>query len=509
MNVLTSAQMRIAESLCVEREGITYLELMERAGRESAAIIMKHTEPCNVLVLCGKGKNGGDGFVIARHLSQAGYKVKILLVNGQPKAEDALEMYSQIDKFSVDTDFYIDSIDDIKNSLDFADIFVECIFGTGFAGAPDARTARLIYAINESGKDIYSIDIPACVDCDNASVSGTAVKATVTVAISALKNAHIMKSTARYCGKIEIADIGITADEHIGTGSDIISFIDETEVKKILPERPAAAHKGTFGHALNICGSKRMQGAAVLAAKGACRMGAGLVTAAFPDAAYNAVSAKLTEPLLLPLPCDEKGFLTADAYEEISEKMQKATAILAGCGLGLTTGTKQIIKLLLLNSQVPVVLDADGLNIVAENPESLDKSSSNIVITPHPGEMSRLCGKTIEEITENPVRSALLFAKEHNITVVLKGANTVVCAPGCPVYINSTGNSGLSRGGSGDLLAGMIVSLLAQGMSTFSAACCAAYLHGLCADRFAVKRSPRFILPGDLADNMAKLLKDF
>lgn len=509
MNVLTSAQMRIAEALCVEREGITYLELMERAGRESASIIMNHTLPCNVLVLCGKGKNGGDGFVIARYLSQAGYKVKNLLVNGRPKAEDAIKMQSQIDRFNIETDFYIDSVEDIKSSLDFADIFVECIFGTGFAGAPDARTAKLIYAINTSGKDIYSIDVPACVDCDGATVTGTAVKAAVTIAISSLKIAHIMKSTACCCGKIEIADIGITADEHIGAGSDIISFISENEVKSILPQRPCLAHKGTFGHALNICGSMRMQGAAVLAAKGACRMGAGLVTAAFPDAAYNAVSPKLTEPLLLPLPCDEQGFLTADAFEEIDEKMQKSTAVLAGCGLGVTQGTKQIIQLLLLNSQAPLVLDADALNIIAENISLLKKSNSNIVITPHPGEMSRLCGKSVDEISANPVRTALLFAKEHNITVVLKGANTVVCAPGCPVYINSTGNPGLSRGGSGDLLAGMIVSLLAQGMSTFSAACCAVYLHGLCADRFAQTASTRFMLPGDIADNMPELLKDF
>ncbi|MBR6005651.1 MAG: NAD(P)H-hydrate dehydratase, partial [Clostridia bacterium] len=273
--------------------------------------------------------------------------------------------------------------------------------------------------------------------------------------------------------------------------------------------RPATAHKGTFGHALNICGSKRMHGAAVLAAKGACRMGAGLVTAAFPDAAYSAVSAKLTEPLLLPLPCDEQGFLTADAFGEISEKTKKATAVLAGCGLGVTDGTKQFIQQLLLDSQVPVVLDADGLNIVAYDTSLLHKSNSNIVITPHLGEMSRLCGKSVEEITENPIRTALLFAKEHNVTVVLKGANTIVCAPGCPVYVNATGNSGLSRGGSGDLLAGMIVSLLAQGMNTFSAACCAVYLHGLLADRYAEKRSSRFMLPGDLADNIAKLLSDF
>ncbi|MBQ8944698.1 MAG: NAD(P)H-hydrate dehydratase, partial [Clostridia bacterium] len=172
-------------------------------------------------------------------------------------------------------------------------------------------------------------------------------------------------------------------------------------------------------------------------------------------------------------------------------------------------GTKQIIQLLLLNSQAPLVLDADALNIIAENISLLKKSNSNIVITPHPGEMSRLCGKSVDEISANPVRTALLFAKEHNITVVLKGANTVVCAPGCPVYINSTGNPGLSRGGSGDLLAGMIVSLLAQGMSTFSAACCAVYLHGLCADRFAQTASTRFMLPGDIADNMPELLKDF
>lgn len=501
--------MRMAETLCVEREGITFLDLMERAGRACSEIIKSETDTCGVLVICGKGKNGGDGFVIARHLEEAGYNVNILLASGKPKAEDAVKMFSLLDPVKTDIAYYIDSVGDVEEYFDEADIIVECVFGTGFKGAADARLSALFDRINTSGKTVYSTDIPAGIDCDSSVTEGACVKADVTIAISALKYAHIMKPAKEMCGRIRVADIGITADEHIGSGSDLISFCDESEVKGILPERPSVSNKGTFGHALNICGSVRMQGAAVLSAKGACRLGAGLVTAAFPEKAYPAVSSKLTGPLLLPLPCDSEGFMAGEASELIKDALNKATAVLADCGTGRTPGTKEVIEKLINGCEAPLVLDADALNIISENPSVLDSAKCNIVITPHPGEMSRLCGKSVEEILENPVKTALLFAKEHNVTVMLKSANTVVCAPGCPVYINSTGNSALAKGGSGDLLAGMTVSLLAQGMSTFAASCAAAYLHGLAADRYTKTHSARMTLPEDLADALPSVLGDF
>lgn len=509
MNILTSSQMRLAEELCVMRDGISYLELMKRAGLECARIITENHNPCNALIICGKGKNGGDGFVIANELSRQGYNVCVILASGEPKAEDAFSMFSNLDRDKIKISFYIDNIKEVCEKITESKIIIDCIFGTGFSGELDARLSALVNAINNSNTFVYSIDVPSGADCDKPEIKGSAITADCTIAISSLKNIHITKPISSYCGEIKIADIGISKEDHLEAGSDIITFFNEYEVKELLPKRPAVSNKGTYGHTLNICGSLRMQGAAVLAAKGATKMGAGLVTAAFPEKAYCAVSAKLTEPLLLPLASDNDGFFAVEAEKEIISIVNKYSAVLAGCGIGKSEGSKKIIQGLLSTCEKPIVLDADGLNIVSESLDILKNSPSNIVITPHPGEMSRLTGKSIEDICNFPIKTALKFANEYNVTVVLKGANTIVCAPSCPIYINTTGNTSLSKGGSGDLLAGMIVSLIAQGINTFDAACIGVYLHGLCADRMAKKKGERFITPSEIADKISGLLSDF
>ncbi len=280
-------------------------------------------------------------------------------------------------------------------------------------------------------------------------------------------------------------------------------------VKNALPKRPDDANKGTFGHLLSVCGSMNMPGAAVLAASAAIRMGAGLVTAAFPAAAYSAIAPHLTEPLLCPLQSDENGFLSAKSCFSLIDKLEKATACLIGCGLGQTRDTQTLVKEILLHSSKPIVLDADGINVITDNINILNAVSTPVIITPHPGEMARLCKISVKEIQEQRADVALWFAKKSQTIVVLKGAGTIIATPDGKCYINKTGNSGMAKGGSGDMLAGMIASLLAQGMSPESAAVCGVYLHGAVGDLAARETSKRGMTPSDMVSALPKLLSEY
>lgn len=508
MYILTSKQMFEAEKQAVSRLGITFCELMERAGCSSADIIMKtNNSGKNAVIVCGKGKNGGDGFVIARKLLENGYGVNIILTHGEPKPEDAVEMFGRIDTEKAGIYRY-DNLENITHVIDSADIIIDCIFGTGFSGKLDEKTAALVRYINCSDAKIYAIDVPSGSCCDLSALYGVCIKADITIAISAYKFIHVIKPSCEVCGKTIIADIGIIDNDYRAAKVGVFT-LEAEEILPKLPERKAVSNKGSYGHALSICSSKTMQGASVLAAKGALRMGVGLLTVAIPDDAYCAVASKLTEPLILPLPCDDKGFISAAAAPVILEAHKRAAASLIGCGIGLTDGTKEVVYSFIENSTNPFIIDADGINAVACNIDILKAAKAPIVMTPHPGEMSRLCGKEISEILEKPVETALQFATENSVTLVLKTANTVVCSPDGRIYINKTGNNGLSKGGSGDLLAGMLLSLLAQGVSTFDSAVCAVYLHGLVADEYAKTHSTRSFLPSDLADYLPRLLSDF
>ena len=287
-------------------------------------------------------------------------------------------------------------------------------------------------------------------------------------------------------------------------------FLDEKAVRYLLPPRDPASHKGSFGHVLCVCGCERYQGAAVLAALGATRCGAGLVTAAFPRQAYAPIAAKLATAIMLPLPGNRYGTLKASALPMIRQALRDKSALLLGCGLGLNANTKKITQVLLKETACPLILDADGLNAASMHMPSLETySGSALVLTPHPGEMSRLTGLPVEKIQRNRVEIACQFTQAYNCVLVLKGAGTVVAAAGREPYINATGNAGLAKGGSGDLLAGMIASLLAQGMPAFEAATCGVYLHGLAADRVAARLSQRGMDALDCADELPGMLSLF
>ena len=275
-----------------------------------------------------------------------------------------------------------------------------------------------------------------------------------------------------------------------------------------LPARDAQGNKSSFGHVLNICGCERYQGAAVLAAMGAARCGAGLVTAAFPRQAYAPIAAKLTTAIMLPLPGNRQGTLHVSALSKIREVLPGKSAVLLGCGLGLNADTIEITRTLLQEITRPLVLDADGINAACAHKNSLGEHPG-LVLTPHPGEFSRLTGLSIEEIQQNRAALAEQFVQARNCVLVLKGAGTVVAAPGRVSYINATGNAGLAKGGSGDLLSGMIAALLAQGMAAFEAAACGVYLHGMAADRAAERLSQRGMTAIDVANELPGVLSRF
>ena len=504
MRVVTSSQMKQIEQNAADG-GLSFLQMMENAGAACADHIAKTADPNDgILIVCGKGKNGGDGFVIARHLRQSGFDVTVLLSNGQPQANDAKTMFDKLNGVTV-LDWQTQKEDSLHR-IKAADIIVDAVFGFGFRGEADEQTAALFRAMNDSNARVIAVDVPSGVECNTARVCRDAVTADITLAISFCKPGHLLYPAAEHCGEVVPLSIGIA--ESCCDGVDDAGFFTLGKDEIRLPKRREDTNKGTYGKVLSVCGSRRYAGAAVLAANGAVRIGAGLVTAAFPNDAYAAVAAKLTEPVLLPLPCCSDGFFSRAAIEPLIAEAKSASVLLIGCGLGQTLGTASVISELLPACGCPIVLDADGINLLSRNIHELESIGSRTVLTPHPGEFARLLGIGIPEVQSDRLALAKAFAKQYNTVLVLKGAATIVASPE-RVYVNRTGNPGMARGGSGDLLAGMIAGLIAQGLDRFDAAVTAVFLHGFVGDRAAQEYSVHGMTPSDMIALLPKVLSDF
>ncbi len=505
MKVLTTLQMRMAEA-AANANGTSYLRLMENAGAACARAIREQygitaEKPKKVTVVCGRGNNGGDGYVIARKLSEIGCRVSIILAGGTPHTEHAKEMFARVEQMPVNMITFDTNKNSALDALLNADIIVEAVFGIGLERDVTDVYAELFRYINSSSAKKVSIDVPGGLNADTGEIMGEAVKADFTVAVCAAKPCHVLLPGSKYCGKTKVVSIGITDEEQGVSGEPYFHSIDIKGVKKVFPERNPISNKGDYGHVLSICGSKCMTGAAVLAATGAVRGGAGLVTAAFPECAYPAVSSKLTSPLFLPLEYTDEGLISASSADAINNAMSKANTIVIGCGLGVSKDTATVLAEVIRNAEVPIVIDADGINIISRNINVLKAAKVPIILTPHPGEMSRLSGMSVKQIQSDRIQTAVDFANEYNVTVVLKGANTVVATHGRKTaFVNTTGNAGMSKGGSGDLLAGLIGAFLAQSAKPVDAAIMGVYLHGLAGDIAAEKYSMTAMTPMDVAD---------
>lgn len=490
--------------------GITFFRLMENAGSACAKIIRNRFDDTGlrrVSVVCGKGKNGGDGFVIARKLHENGYKVRVILAHGEPQAENAKEMYARVKDLGIDVEFYSPGSENQKQFIQNSDIIVDCIFGTGFKGYPDADTAELFDIISSSGGTVISIDLPSGLYTDSSEIGSTAVKADITITVIGLKYSLVYYPSAEFAGEIKVASIGIP--EEVLEGCDSAYTLNFSDIKSKFTARDENANKGDFGKALIIAGSYEMPGAAVLASSACIGSGAGLVKLAFPDKAYPAVASQCPEKVLVPLPCNEQGRISSLSFKRISDELKKCDAVLIGCGLGNDSDILSLTELVLSSSEVPVILDADALNALKGRAEIIKEANAPVIITPHPGEAARLLGIGVPEVQSDRLKAAEKLYELTGATVVLKGSRTVVTRNGRTFYINMTGNSGMATAGSGDVLAGLIASMLCQKMSPFVAAVSGVYIHGLAGDSASGKYSKMGVTASKIINELPSVLTSF
>lgn len=502
MKALNSQQTRELEQRAVE-EGIAYITLMEHAGSAVADYIESHYDirEKRIVILCGKGNNGGDGFVAARRLDAAGGEVIIALVDGLPKTDIARETLSKIRNTNVQAFSIADDEEFVFELIRTANILVDCIYGIGFQGALNERMTEVLETANLSGADKIAVDIPSGIACNTGAIEGVCFHADVTITFSTMKTAHLLSPAKEYCGEMIVADVGIPHNLVAQQEADI-EVTEEWQIESVFQPRKQNTNKGDYGHLLCICGSEGMAGAAILCGKAALRSGTGLVHMAVPKEIYPIVAGQLTEPIYTVLKQET-------LFQQLDAAMEKATACVLGCGLGIGEISRAVVSHVLKNFKHPIVLDADGLNLVAEQIELLQNVTVPLVLTPHPGEMARLLKTTTKDVQRNRLQIAREFAQKFGVTLVLKGSGTVVAAHYGKSGMNPTGNAGMAKGGSGDMLAGMIGAMLAQGVEPFEAARAAVYIHGMAGDSCADKLSQIAMLPTDMVNELPKLFFKF
>ena len=504
MRLLTSDEMKRVEAHA-SKFGLSYQRMMENAGAACARNIRSIVEKepgtrRNVAILCGKGNNGGDGFVIARKLLDSGYRVCLILTSGYPGTSEAEYMYKLTTELNIPTVWYEADKPKALQTVKNADIIVDAVFGFSFHGAIRSELAQLFAAVSDAGALVFAVDLPSGVDCDSGQCDNASVRADYTIAISALKPAHILHPSSDCCGDIIVANIGIPEESYAAVGCGLYTY-HANEIAARFPRRKFDAHKGDFGHLLCLCGSHRMPGAAYMAAKAALRSGVGLVTCAFPQSLYQTMSLKLTEALLLPLEETDDGALSRACIPTLLSALERFDAIVVGCGLSVCEDTAAVLQAVLENAKVPVIVDADGINLLSKNIDLLQNAAAPIVLTPHPKEMARLIGGTVSQVQAARAQTARDFARTQGVYVVLKGSNTVISSPDDGrLYLNVTGNNGLSKGGSGDVLAGMLGAFAVQMNDLRDALCLGVYLHGHCADEVAQRLSKTGMLPTDVIE---------
>lgn len=504
MRVVTAAEIAELDRRATEQFGISVDRLMESAGRRvaQAALEALSASRGSVVVLAGRGNNGGDGLVAARYLAERDVRVAALLVaDAASYTGDAARTLAQAKDAGVEITVAGLDLRDPQAVFGSSALIIDALFGTGFHGPARGAAAALMEAANASAVPVLAVDVPSGLNADTGYPDGPVIRAAATVTMGLPKVGLLIYPGAELSGTIYVADIGYPPEltnepglrTHLVTGEMVRSRI---------PPRPADSHKGTYGRTLVIAGSVGFTGAAVLAALGALRSGAGLVTLAVPRTVYPIVASHVVEAMPTPLD-DEQGALAASALHRVEELAGISDVIAVGPGLSTAMGVRRVVEGLLRIGK-PLVIDADGLNVLAGEPEILRRASAPVVITPHPGELSRLLATPTQEIVKDRLGRAREAAERCGCVVVLKSAATVVATPDGDAYIVRRGNAGMATGGMGDVLTGAIASLIGQGVGATEAAWTAVYLHGLAADILAEQRG----MVGMLASEVAHHLPD-
>jgi NAD(P)H-hydrate epimerase len=468
--------MRLAEENAAKRG----LPLATLAGNAASACFDYISRTMTVadsaaVVLCGKGMNGGDGMLIASMMREAGAEVLCIFADGTPRSGLSGEILSRLNA-SLTSVVYAELSDTIRRVLDNADIIIDCVFGSGFDS--DSREfpphiAELFRFANGCPCKKISVDLPSGISADSGKRAVNAFVPDVTLCLGSLKKGLLAHPTCDFCGEIVVADIGLLPEDYAATEA---KFID-ADILGFRPTLRKSAHKGICGRLLNIAGCSRYPGAALLSSKAAINAGVGLVALATPAQVMTAIASAIPEAVFIDTESDFKAF---------AAELQSYDAVVLGCGMGNVAKTRKTAEFVIKAASCPIILDADGINSISDNINVLQTGKPDrLILTPHPGEFSRISGLSVAEIQSNRVDYARLFAKESGAVIVLKGMNTVVASPNGSVLVNSTGNAGLAKAGTGDVLAGVIGAVAAMGVPPFEAAALGVYLHGLAADRLA------------------------
>ncbi|MDW8141059.1 MAG: NAD(P)H-hydrate dehydratase [Candidatus Bipolaricaulota bacterium] len=514
MKVLTGAQMAELDRQAIEGLGIPSLVLMESAGRvvvEELCARFSDIARKKIVIVIGKGNNGGDGLVIARRLLDLGASVHVhALSNPKEFSGETRQQADILGKLGFPIQCYMKSkeMPKLAQAIANADIVIDGIFGTGFRGAARELAAEAIELMNLSSAFVCAIDIPSGVEADTGHVLGPAVCADLTVTFELPKLGLLLYPGRQYVGELVVRPIGYPS-RLIDQYASMMTWVKASWVGERLPPRESYSHKGDYGKVLVVAGSRGYTGAAALTAEAALRAGAGLVYLAVPESLLPAMEAKLTEVIKLGLP-DADGALASSALPTILEMLDDKDVLVVGPGLGRHPQTVKTVQQLVAQASKPLVLDADGLNALgAEAEKLLAKRTAPTVLTPHPGELSRLISKGVIEIESDRVGVARETAKQLHSVLVLKGVPTVTATPDGEVFLNSTGNSGLASGGSGDVLTGCLGGLLAQGLDSMTASVCAVYVHGRAADLMKPDLGERGMIASDVLRALPQALREF
>ena len=474
--------------------GVPLAQLMEHAGEALAQEVESRCRPLGgkrAVLLCGKGNNGGDGFVCAGLLAQKGMDCTVILTQGTPRTDLAGEAFSRMPE-QVNVLSGAEERERAQAAMTAADVVVDCVFGFSFRGELSGVPAHFLgYAGNLTCLKI-SADLPSGVECDSGRVSAGAFRADVTVTFTGKKPANVSYPAKEFCGETVVRQVGVPAALVEGAETRLFETDDSYPAQMLAPLDPQS-NKGDLGKLLLVCGSWGMAGACIMAAKAALRCGGGLLQIAVEERLYPILAQAVPQAVFLILDWENR---REESEALLLDALGRCTAVVMGCGLG--ERSELVCPLVFSHCQRPLVADADAVNFLARHPGFLESVSAPLVLTPHPGEMARLCDDTIPEIQSDRIGAAQQKARETGAVVVLKGAATVVAAPDGRCGVNPTGNPGMAKGGSGDVLAGMAGAFLAQGLPPFETGVLAAYLHGKAGDLCARQYTQRAMLPTDL-----------
>ena len=515
MILVTAAEMQEMDRQAIETHGIPGLELMENAGRGATDVLLDQfagSIKSGVAIICGKGNNGGDGFVMARYLADRHIDVTVYLLSKAAKVKgDAAANLNRLAALKIPL-FEIpneDSFSKIKSDLSRFGLVVDAILGTGLTS--DVRgffktVIDFINDLNRNGIPVFAVDMPSGLNSDTGQPCGTCIRAQGTATFALAKIGHYTYPGADYSGKLKIIDIGIP-DSVVDTVGPNQYLLSDEQIRAAFPLRSADTHKGRTGHLLVIAGSTGKTGAAAMTAVSAMRAGAGLVTLGIAESLNPIVETQVLEVMTAPLAECKSGILADIAIDKIMKLAYGKSCLAIGPGIGQAAETRSLVKKIISQLDVPMVIDADGLNNIAGQTQLLRKRKAPVVLTPHPGEMARLIETSAAAVQQNRLACARDFATNFSVHVVLKGAATVIAHPDGSAYINPTGNPGMASGGMGDVLTGVLAGFITQGFTPEAAAHAAVYLHGAAADTLAKTVGPIGYLAGEVMDTIPGEIK--